>query len=97
MEKLFPDIMENMSNEHLRQPKLKHYVLLCQKKTNKQSLVTSHKAILLHITELQFCHINGSLMGHPHLKDRCVLICVILRNTTGSGNYLSGQQILQNE
>ena len=81
MEKPFPDIMENMSNEHLRQPKL------CQK---KQSLVTSDKAILLHIPELRFCHIKSSLMGRPHLEDRCVLICVILRNTTGSGNYLSG-------
>ena len=68
-----------------------------RKKKNKQSLVTSHKAIILHITEHRFCHINGSLMGCPHLKDRCVLICVILRNTAGSGNYLSGQQILQNE
>ena len=56
----------------------------------KNSLITIHKAILLHITGLRFCHINGSLMGHPHLKDRCVLICVILRNTAGSGNYLSG-------
>ena len=53
----------------------------------KNSLTASDKAILLHIPELRFCHINGSLMGRPHLKDRCVLICVILRNTTGSGNY----------
>ena len=91
-EKYFLIGFETMSNEYLRRPNLTLYILQFQKES--QSLIASHKTILLHITELRFCHINGSLMGRSHIKDWCVLICVALMNASGTGNFLSGQQIL---